>query len=803
MGRTIGARRRPAALNLGIGMAHIGQSILRVEDDRLLRGQGRYVSDLNIAGTLEALFVRSPRAHAAIRRIDVAAARAAPGVVAVFTAADLEGRTEPLCVSGEVHTPERLQRELKPMDRPHLIPLLPTKRVSYVGQPVAMIVAESRHAALDAAERIDIEYDPLPVVTDPIAALAPDAPRVEPSWPDNLALSVAIKKGDPDAAFSSATVVVEEEFYTQRYVAAPMEPRGVHAAVDPVKGDLTVWASTQTAHVLLGLVAGSLRLPSERLRVIACDVGGGFGQKGIQTVEDILVPFAAKELGRPVRWIEERSENLTAAAHARDQIHRIAVAAADDGRILALRDDAIVNFGAFNVLGLVVPYNTLSHLLGPYQVPHASIQVRGVLTNTCFTTPYRGAGRPEAVFAMERIIDRLARQLDLDPYDVRMRNLVPASAMPYDTGLLYRDGHAQVYDSGNFPELLRRARSRIDLDAVRTRQRQPRADGRLLGVGFAMYVEGTGMGPFEGAVVRVLPSGRVQVATGASSQGQGHRTVYAQIVADTLGVPFEAIEVIGGDTATIAFGIGTIASRSTVTAGNAVYQAATKVKARALSLAEQMLEAAAADLEIVDGKVRIRGVPDLAVALADVAKAAIAAVLRKGATGDGLLAETAYFIPPTVTYASAAHCAVVAVDPATGAVTIERYLVVHDCGRVVNPLLADGQVVGGAVQGIGGALCEHLVYDETGQPLTGSFMDYAMPVASDVPMIELDHIESLSTRNPLGVKGLGEGGAIGPPAALANAIEDALRDYDVVVRRGPLSAARLRDLIAAGRCTTS
>jgi carbon-monoxide dehydrogenase large subunit len=776
-------------------MAHIGQSVLRVEDERLLRGQGRFLSDLRVPGTFEAVFVRSNQAHADIRRLDVSAARSAPGVMAVFTAADLIGRTEPLCVSGEVHTPERLQRELKPIDRIHRIPLLPPSRVSYVGQPVAMIVAESRYAAMDAAELVDVEYGALPVVTDPIAALEANAPRVEPDWPDNLALSVAIRKGDPDAAFVSAPVVVEEEFYSQRYVASPLEPRGVHANIDPVSGSLTIWASTQTPHYLLGLIAASLRLPPERLRVTACDVGGGFGQKGIQTVEDILVPFATLELGRSVRWVEERGENLTAAAHARDQVHRIAIAAEEDGRIIAVRDDAIVNFGAFNVLGLVVPYNTLSHLLGPYDVPHASISVRGVLTNTCFTTPYRGAGRPEAVFAMERIIDRLARRLGVDPCDLRMRNLVPASAMPYDTGLLYRDGHPQVYDSGNFPELLRRARTTIDLDRLRTQQRRSMPDGRLLGVGFAMYVEGTGMGPFEGATVRVLPSGRVRVATGAASQGQGHRTAYAQIAADTLGVPIGKVDIVGGDTAEIAFGIGTIASRSTVTAGNAIHHAAAKVRQRVLLLAEQLMEASAADLEIVDGEVRIRGVPGRALALSEIAKTAMAEVLRKGAPGDGLLADTAYFIPPTVTYASAAHSAVVAVDPSTGMVTLERYVVVHDCGRLVNPMIADGQVVGGVAQGVGGALYEHLVYDDSGQPLTGSFMDYALPVASCLPAIELDHIESLSTRNPLGVKGLGEGGAIGPPAAIANAVEDALRDHGIVVRRGPLSAARVHKLI--------
>ena len=778
------------------GSSLIGKPIRRVEDDRLLRGQGRYLADLQVPGTLTAIFVRSPHAHATIGAIDVTAARAMPGVVAVFTAADVAGRTEPICVAGEVHTPERLLRELKPLDRLHPIPLLPTKKVTYVGQPVAMIVAANRNAAIDAAEQVQIEYDPLPAVFDPVAALAPGAPLIEPAWESNLALSVATGKGSPEQAFASASIVVEEEIRTHRYAASPLEPRGILAAVDPFSGTLTVWSSTQTPHVLQSILAGSLRESPERIRVVACDVGGGFGQKGIQYAEDMLVVFAARELGRPVRWLEERGENLTAAAHARDQIHRIALAATKEGRILAVRDQVLVNFGAFNVIGLVVPYNTLSHLLGTYDIPNARIAVQCAVTNTCFTTPYRGAGRPEAVFAMERIIDRLAAKLGMEPAEVRARNVIPASAMPYDTGLLYRDGNPQVYDSGNFPELLRRARSLVGLDAIRARQKAAGgASRRHVGVGFAMYVEGSGMGPFEGAAVRVLPSGRVEVSTGACSQGQGHRTVYAQITADALGVPFDAVDVVGGDTSKIGFGIGTIASRSTVTAGNAIHRAATAVKDKALAIGADLLEAGAHDLELVDGKVRIKGVPERSIPLAQIAQVAARAVLKQGAPGEAQLAETAYFSPPTVTYASAAHAAVVAIDEETGVVEIERYIVVHDCGRVVNPLLADAQVVGGVVQGIGGILREEIVYDEGGQPLTGTLQDYALPIASDVPAIELDHIESLSTRNPLGVKGLGEGGAIGPPAAIANAVEDALKAFGVVVQRGPLSPSRVRGLI--------
>ncbi len=781
------------------GSSMIGKSVRRVEDDRLLRGKGQYLADMSPPGTLHAAFLRSPHAHAKIIRIDAAAARALPGVVAVFTAAEVAHRTEGICVSGEVHTPERLQRELKPLDRLHPIPLFPSDKVTYVGHPVAMIVAENRMIAADAIELMQVEYEVLPAVIDPLAALEAGAPLLEPAWNTNLALSVATGKGRPDEAFANAAVVVEEEFRTHRYVAAPMETRGVLTVVDPFSGALTVWASTQTAHVLQTILASTLRMPVEQIRVVACDVGGGFGQKGVQSVEDALVPFAARELGRPVRWVEERGENLTAAPHARDQVHRIAMAADKDGRILAVRDDVIVNFGAYNVIGLVVPYNTLSHLLGAYHVPNAHISVRAALTNTCFTTPYRGAGRPEAVFAMERIIDRLAARLGMDPADVRAKNLVPAEAMPYDTGLLYRDGNPQVYDSGDFPELLRRARAIVKLDELRAQQKANAKSGKLRGVGFALYVEGSGMGPFEGAVVRVLPSGRVSVATGACSQGQGHRTVYAQIAADALGVPFESIDVVGGDTATIAYGIGTIASRSTVTAGSAIHKASLKVRDRALEIASGLMETAVPDLEIVDGQVRTKGIPGRAMPIAQIAQAAAKMVLKQGAPGDGLLAETAYFVPPTVTYSSACHAVVVSIDPDTGVVTLERYVVVHDCGRVVNPLLADAQVVGGIMQGIGGILREELVYDEEGQPLSGSFMDYAMPIASDMPPIELDHIESLSTRNPLGVKGLGEGGAIGPPAAIANAVEDALKPFGIIIRRGPLSSARIHRLLSEAR----
>src|SRR5215831_14752809 len=385
----------------------IGQSVSRVEDEQLLKGQGRYLADVKIPGTLEAVFVRSIRPHAAIRGIDKQRALAAPGVVAVFTHKDIAGRTEPICVAGEVHTPERLLKALKPLDRVHPTPLFPERRTTYAGQPLAMVVAETLSQALDATELVEVDYEELPAVTDPIAALEADAPLVEPEFGSNLVLSVGITTGNPKEAFKRGDLVtVEEEFVTQRYVASPLETRGLQVMPDPVTGQLTVWSSTQTAHALQMLMAVSLRMPAESIRVVACDVGGGFGQKGVQSAEDMLVAFAARELARPVRWVESRSENLSAAPHARDQIHRIALAATREGRLVALRDEAVMNCGAYNFLGMVVPYNSLSHLLGPYDVPNASILVKGVLTHTTFTTPYRGAGRPEAVFAMERIVER-------------------------------------------------------------------------------------------------------------------------------------------------------------------------------------------------------------------------------------------------------------------------------------------------------------------------------------------------------------------------------------------------------------
>ncbi|MEM7339479.1 MAG: molybdopterin cofactor-binding domain-containing protein, partial [Actinomycetota bacterium] len=521
------------------------------------------------------------------------------------------------------------------------------------------------------------------------------------------------------------------------------------------------------------------------------DCGGGFGQKGILVVEELLIPFAAHDLGRPVRWIADRFENLTADAHAREQVHHITLAADADGRLVAIKDQIIVNCGARNMVGLVVPYNALCHLIGPYRVDNADLEAFGVITNSTFTSPYRGAGRPEAVFAMERALDRLAVELDMDPAELRRRNLVTAEEMPYRTGLLDRRGIAQEYDSGDYPAMFERAVEMIDLPSVRAAQQQA-TPGTRVGVGFALYLEMTGLGPFEGARAEVMPSGRVRLYTGAPSQGQGHRTVFAQILADAVGVAFDDIDVVAGDTATIPYGVGTIASRALVTAGNATAQAGTLLKQRILDAAAGVLEANADDLDLVDGRISVAGTPAVQLTLAELIRAV--PKLAGGSGSDGL-SETSYFRPPNYATASGVHAVVVEVDTATGRVAILDYVVVHEAGRIVNPVIADAQVVGGVGQGIGGIMSEYLRYDENGQPITSTFADYLMPVSEMVPEIRLDEIVCPSPTNPLGVKGLGEGGAVGPPAAIANAVEDALRDHGVVVRSGPLTPSRVRDLL--------
>ena len=777
-----------------MGARYFGASVPRREDPRLLTGAGRYVDDIVPPGLLHAVFVRSPHAHARVVALDPAPARAVAGVVAVFTFQTLERWMRPLPLLGAI--PPLLQERVAVTMKQSAQYPLARDRVRYVGEIVAMVVGTSRQAAETGAEAVVVEYEPLATIVDMLAADAPDAALLHPDWSDNVAVAFSHAIGDVSAAFDAPdTVVMREQFAIQRYVGMPIETRGVVAQFDYGRARLTTWTNTQVPHFVQQHLASVLDLPVHKVRVIAPDVGGGFGTKASGYAEDVLVPLAARELKRPVKWIEERREHFQASAHARHQVHRLEIAARRDGTILAIRDQIWLDLGAYNCWGIVLPYNTLAHLLGPYRVRNLSVEVRGMVTNKVPNAPYRGAGRPEVVFAIERGVDCLARQLALDPAVVRRINYIRPEELPYDLGIPYRDGNPLVYDSGDFPATLEAALTAADYDRFRTEQAQLRQQGVYHGIGMAGYVEGTGIGPYESASVHLDPGGKVVVATGAASQGQGHETTFAQVAADALGVPLDWVTVGGGDTDAVPFGVGTYASRGAVTAGSSIAAAAAEVRHNLVEAAARLLESAPEDIVLEDGQVGVRGVPGSAMPLSRLIQACLPTFASPGAAPPRFEA-TAFHHVPTVTYTNAVHVAKVEVDPATGRVRLLDYVVAHDCGRVINPRIVEGQVHGGVAQGIGGALLEELVYDEQGQLLTGSLMDYALPTATQVPAIRTVHLESPSPRNPLGIKGAGEGGAISPPAAVANAVEDALAPFGVRITRTPVSPATLVALLA-------
>jgi carbon-monoxide dehydrogenase large subunit len=779
-----------------MGAKYFGAAVKRKEDPRFLRGEARYVDDVKLPAMLHAAFLRSPHAHARIKAVRAEAARRMPGVAAVYTFHDLERWMKPLPLFGAA--PPGLAAVVKFDIRQAQQFALCPERARYVGEIVAMVVADSRYRAEDAAERVEVDWEPLPVCADMLTAVDPGAPLVHEDWGTNLAVGFHHAVGDPDAAFAAAAVVMSETFHTQRYVGMPLEGRGAVAVWDRRDGTLTTWNSTQVSHFVQQGLAATLELPPHKIRVIAPDLGGGFGTKASGYAEDVLVPIAALRLNRPVKWTEDRREHMMAAAHARHQVHAIQLAARRDGTILGLRDHIWLDLGAYNVWGIVLPYNTVAHLIGPHRIPSMAIEFEAVATHKTPNAPYRGAGRPEAVFAMDRAVDCLARQLGMDPAEIRRKNYIRADEMPYDLRMPYRDGNPLVYDTGDFPAALESALRAAGYDEFRREQAALRARGVHRGIGISGYVEGTAIGPFEGATVKLDLAGRVVVATGAVSSGQGHETSFAQVAADALGVPLDWVTVIGGDTATVPFGVGTFASRSAVTAGSSIHDAATQVRRKLLNAAATLLEAAPADVDIEDGQALVRGVPGSAVPLATVVQASIPTFARPGVASPDFEAS-AYHHVPTVTYASAVHVAQVEVDTGTGYVKLLRYVVSHDCGKLINPLIVEGQVHGGVAQGVGGALFEEMVYDEQGQLLTGTLMDYLVPTATDLPNIETIHLEYPSPRNPLGVKGLGEGGAISPPAAIANAVEDALAPFGVCVRETPLSPARVLALLEAAR----
>lgn len=766
----------------------------RKEDDRLLRGRGCFTDDID-EGALECCFVRTPYAHARITSIDTSAAREMPGVVAVYTAADLPfgDRDLPLLIPHPNLTHGRTQR------------CLASEVVRYAGEAVVFVVAESRYLAEDAAELVQVEYEPLPVVITPEAAARAEH-LVHDDVPGNVAAEMLQEVGDVKAALRSAPRRMKFRYRYERAAASPMEGRAVWARWSDADHRLTVYDSTQSPTSIRGGLAVLFGLPESDVEVIAPDVGGGFGPKIMLFYPDeLLVPYAAMRLGRPVKWTEDRQEHFTAVNQERGQVHDVEVGFDGQGRVQALSADFIHDGGAYTPYGIILPIITAAQLPGPYRIPSYRVRFRDLYTNATPTSPYRGAGRPQACFVMERTLDAIAAELGLDPAEVRRRNFVQPSDFPYAVGVAWQDGSTVVYDSGNYPGLLERALELLG----------PKPEGDHVGRGLGVYVEGTGVGPYEGAHVQVLVSGKVIAATGIPSQGQSHGTVWAQIVADELGVDVKDVEVVSGDTRRFAWGVGTFASRGAVTAGNAMHVAARMVAEKARQIAADQLEANPEDLELVGGRVRVKGSPDRGIPLAAVAvlsnpvryafgggTEAATQFAARPRPGPPLregeqpgLEATGYYSPPGSTWASGCHAAYVRVDPNTFRIEILKYVVVHDCGRVINPIVLQGQIEGGVAQGIGGAFYERLAYDSDGQLRNASFMEFLIPYGTEIPPIEIDHLETPSPLNPLGVKGAGEAGVIPVGAVIASAIDEAL---GLRIEEMPLSPLRLFELCARG-----
>ena len=763
-----------------------GRSVLRREDERFLKGTASFVSDIRLPDTLEAVVKRSPHAHALIEDIDVSAALRAPGVVDVITAGDL---TDVGIYRPYHRSPPAFADLLLPLEKAHDVPLLAGERVRRVGEPIALVVAESRYLAEDAERLIEVDYELLEPVLDAEAGLRPDAAIIYEELGDNVQSRISVAAGDVDGALAAAEHTADFLFTIRRQIGSPLGTRAVLARFDPQEDGLTVWSATQMQHLARKVIGGVLGLAEDRVRVICPDMGGSFG--GGVYYEDILIPYLARRIGRPVRWIEDRTENLVNARHARDQVHHVEVGFDRHGRIVALRDHILVDMGIANFYGLVVPYNTISHLRSQYRIDNYQAEATCVITNKTPNAPARGAGRVTAAFVIERVLERVARQLDLDPAEVRRTNLIPSDAMPCDTGVPYRDGKPSVYDSGDFPAQLEMALEAAGYAEFRARQAGLRAEGRHVGIGIAAHMEGTGFGPPEGAIVRVDGEGTVTILSGSNNHGQSHETTLAQVCADTLGVDIDSISLRDGDTALIGQGGGTFASRTAVTGSMAIAGAARKLRDKAISIAAHLHDLDPSVLTITDGVVR-DGFDREIMTLADVARAAhsdTGASLPQGM--EGVLETIDYFASPTVTWSSGTHIATVEVDRDTGHVKLERYVIVHDAGNIINPAVVEGQIVGGVVHGIGNALSEEAVYDEVGNLRTSSFVDYRLPRALDVPPIEVHHQQFPSPLNELGIKGCGEGGTVGAPAAIVNAVEDALHPLDLRITEMPLQPEKL------------
>jgi CO/xanthine dehydrogenase Mo-binding subunit len=799
----------PAGAGSDTASGPFGAPVLRKEDQRLAAGDGRYLDDLGHEA-LAAAFLRSPHAHARIVDIDISDALAVDGLVAIYTYEDLDGRvTEPLPLlipHPSLHAPKTGY-------------VLAKDVVHHVGEAVAMVVATDRYIAEDAVSLIRVEWELLPAVVGIEAAVVAEH-AVHPDVPDNVAAHMVQEVGDAGAAIDAAPRTLTLQLHVERSASTPLEGKGVYARWDTDDRSLRVYSSTQTSTSVRFALAAKLSLPVDRVEVVTPDVGGGFGVKIMHPwPEEVLVPWAAIRLRREVKWAEDRREHFISAAHERGQDHTVRVGFDDDGRILGLDVRFRHDNGAYTPYGIIVPIITSTQLLGPYKPGAYRVEFHSLYTNTVIVTPYRGAGRVHACFVMERVMDAVADHCGLDRAAVRRTNMIEPDEMPFDQGLMFQDGRPLIYDTGDFPLSLRKALALVDWDGFVSEREQARAAGRKVGIGLAAYVEGTGVGPYEGAHVRVETTGDVVVATGLTTQGQGHETVFAQIAAQELGVPLERITVTTGDTRRFAYGVGTFASRAAVMSGNAVAAAARKVRAKALRIAATALAASESELSIVDGVVRVRDFADgPSIPLATVAvlanplryafdEEAKRATQFATAAGDGPpvpegeepgLEATGWYSPIRSTFANGVHAAVVETDPETAEIKVLRYCVVHDCGTVINPMIVEGQVHGGVGQGIGGALYERIVYDDAGQLVNASFMDFLMPYVSEMPPVSIDHVTSPSPLNPLGVKGVGEAGVIPGHAVIASAVEDAEGIRIDSMPISPTELFELRRRLAAG-----
>jgi carbon-monoxide dehydrogenase large subunit len=762
---------------------YVGTRTKRKEDPRLITGLSTYVDDVKLPGLLHVVIVRSIHAHARIKSVKISSAQELPGVVAVVTGEEIKGKLGSIPCAAQIP-------DLKVPSHP----VLAIGKVRYVGEAIAAVVAGDRYVAQDAADLVEVNYEPLAAVVDPLKALEPGSTVIHEECKDNIAFVTKTAAGDVAKAFREAEApIIKQRMINQRLIPMAMETRGVVAQYQPGDKMLTLWSSSQIPHLLRTLVAGIVGLPENHVRVIVPEVGGGFGSKLNVYREEGLLAYLAMKLGRPVKWIEGRRENFLTTIHGRDQIDDVEIAVKKDGTVLGLKLKVVADLGAYHqLLTPLIPGLTGAMIVGCYRFPNVSIETYGVFTNKMATDAYRGAGRPEATYLIERVMDLVAAELKLDPVAVRQNNFVPMNAFPYTTptGL--------TYDSANYQNCFQKALEMANYKGLREEQKKLRQQGKYMGIGISTYVEICAMGPssgmpaggWESATVRIEPTGKVTIYTGSSPHGQGQETTFSQIAADELGVPFDDIIVLHGDTSTVQYGIGTFGSRATAVGGTAVYMALQQLKEKIGKLAAHLLKTDSSAFVLEGGRVTLKGDSSKSMSFFDLAQSAYHAKSLPPKMEPGLSA-TAFFEPSNYTFPFGAHIAVVEVDPETGEISFKRYVGVDDCGRIINPLTVHGQIHGGIAQGLGQALLEEAVYDENGQLITGTLMDYAIPKSVDVPWFELDKTETPSPVNPLGVKGVGEAGTIGSTPAIVNAVVDALAPFGVRHLDMPLKSERV------------